>query len=708
MADTNEFLLNSPFINAVFYKTGANAGKLADGATIGFYSAADHSSKLDIFKDSKGLVPWDQNPIILPQGWAPPIYMQNLLYYIEIKDKYGNLIESIDDYTPNSVSGGGGDPAKQDANILSNGQFSYPINFSLEGDGKIGAKNVSVAYGWSFVQDVLTTTTNIATFQSVATSSLPANPTNMLVIESQNPSATESRKDISQIIGTVNSYENDFLTFSLNAIDLASTAGSIEIILHKNYGNGGSEEEFISLTTINLTPSNSNYVYQAQLPSNASKTIGDGNYLEILYRLPLKTTCKIGVTNILILLGKVASPEMPEVGFSQYMSQIVGEMFQSTIKYNGGEGSNYNEVSYANGQLLLENYYPEIKLFPIGEAPASWVRCDGSEHSPKDEVVAGYLTYDRMHSAIGQKFGGGGDLIVTSSGDVVTFASGAPAREKSAYSAGTLGSKIKITNVKKGYQYDCSIVVSGNTLIFTTITDFAPSLDTNPGATPTILGLGDNGAFPSPALTTSDSAPGSPTTKAVFNLNFNTSTISYYESTYGALGSIANVCGYNTPTSNTAFNSQGWSTPSAVIINISVDGQGLQEKGKESTAVVPFSSSKTLAQNLQIYANLFNNSFEWTVEFEDAPSAGQYFEPSSDSQNLYVWYKVDGAGTDPAVPGKDAGVEVDITSADSPTAVSEKTAAAVNSYKFKLPLTGTHTPTLPATATSLVDYYIKG
>ena len=129
MADTNEFLLNSPFINAVFYKTGANAGKLADGATIGFYSAADHSSKLDIFKDSKGLVPWDQNPIILPQGWAPPIYMQNLLYYIEIKDKYGNLIESIDDYTPNSVSGGGGDPSKQDANILSNGQFSYPINF---------------------------------------------------------------------------------------------------------------------------------------------------------------------------------------------------------------------------------------------------------------------------------------------------------------------------------------------------------------------------------------------------------------------------------------------------------------------------------------------------------------------------------------------------------------------------------------------------
>jgi len=54
------------------------------------------------------------------------------------------------------------------------------------------------------------------------------------------------------------------------------------------------------------------------------------------------------------------------------------------------------------------------------------------------------------------------------------------------------------------------------------------------------------------------------------------------------------------------------------------------------------------------------------------------------SENFYVWYKVDGMGTDPAVPAR-IGIQVDIASTDTAAQVATKTQIAINMQYFAVP-----------------------
>jgi len=64
--------------------------------------------------------------------------------------------------------------------------------------------------------------------------------------------------------------------------------------------------------------------------------------------------------------------------------------------------------------------------------------------------------------------------------------------------------------------------------------------------------------------------------------------------------------------------------------------------------------------------------------------ASSYFNASSVSENFYVWYKVDGMGTDPAVPAR-IGIQVDIASTDTAAQVATKTQIAINMQYFAVP-----------------------
>jgi hypothetical protein len=59
--------------------------------------------------------------------------------------------------------------------------------------------------------------------------------------------------------------------------------------------------------------------------------------------------------------------------------------------------------------------------------------------------------------------------------------------------------------------------------------------------------------------------------------------------------------------------------------------------------------------------------------------AGNYFllQNVGDTQSYYVWYKVDGAGTDPAIMGA-TGILVNILNTDNPDSIAAKTAQAIN------------------------------
>jgi hypothetical protein len=747
MADTTRLLLNSPLINYIHYKTGNNAGKLADGAEISFFENDDHTKKLDTFKDAEGQVVND-NPITLPDGSYPPIYMQNKLYYIEIHDKYGNLILSIDDYVPNGngSGGGGGGVTKQDANIIANAQFNYPLNFSLKGDNSVNGEDTPIAYSWHFNQDTKTTTKNLVTFNALTNAGFEANPQFQFQLESQSPDSGETIKDLRQVIGTVDNYQTEFLTVAIDAINLSSVAASIEVIINKNYGTNGSSPESITVANFTLTSANQVYTQQFQLPTNTGKTIGFNNYLEISFRFPLKTTCKIGITNILLLPGQVAKPVITEIGYSDYAAKIAGGIFASTLAYNDLENSNYTHATFVNGELDSTYYFPEINLYPIGNAPSNAIRCDGSSHSPNDEIVPGLLTYKRLHNAIGQRFGGGGDLVVTSNANVASFTvyNNIP---KSPTQPGNMGSKITIATTQKGLATGVKATVSGTVVTLTWVDDTftpnaTPGFMTGPGGTTTAPirdgWLGD-WFHPGPYGTWAPAAPfiwkptlnNSITTvvtgagpNAAATITFNSNSALDYASSVREMDSLlvsaeyfyTNYLEWVSTTNN--IRSFGWKaedsipmTPVAAANQIffSIDGKiGDHFSGTENTIIVDLKSSLgSAAQYATAFANAVNINNIDTVTFNATPAAGDNFFISSVDTDFYYWFEVDGAGTDPAIADRDP-IKVAITSGDNTTIVAQKLTAATTAYSFKVPLTGTHTPALPGGADGLVDYYILG
>jgi hypothetical protein len=64
--------------------------------------------------------------------------------------------------------------------------------------------------------------------------------------------------------------------------------------------------------------------------------------------------------------------------------------------------------------------------------------------------------------------------------------------------------------------------------------------------------------------------------------------------------------------------------------------------------------------------------------------AGKYFYAYNSSVQFYVWYTVDGVGTDPAVVGK-TGIKVELIGTDTAVQVSQKTSKAISSYYYTIP-----------------------
>lgn len=90
-----------------------------------------------------------------------------------------------------------------------------------------------------------------------------------------------------------------------------------------------------------------------------------------------------------------------------------------------------------------------------------------------------------------------------------------------------------------------------------------------------------------------------------------------------------------------------------------------------------------IAQKIQESFNGWNLTVI-TAKAGSMITPGSYFTASSSTSDFYVWYNVDGAGTDPAI-SLTTGIEVDVLSTDSATVVAAKTQIAINSKYYALP-----------------------
>jgi hypothetical protein len=655
------------------------------------------------------------NPIQLgSSGECPLFYLDDTFYYIVITDNTGdqsNPVQVIEHYSPSEVLSA---TSAFNDNFIVNPQFNYPIEFYQLGNdpGTITDAETTVAWSWEFLQDAITDSENLVTFNNISGQQVEGNPINEIVLTCSVASSSETTKDFRAFLGTVDFYQGNFLTFCAQMQSQNGRTLTVELYLELNYGTGGSLSTLTLLTTFTIGITLKKYSFAFQMPSIVGNIVGPDNYSAIRIRPGIQQTCIFAMTNVMVVPGSQIEPIYVDEseGFSK--AQILGD---STNISDAGLYENYSSYYYSDGQIFPYADTGTMVICPTGLLQNFRTVCDGTSRS-----ISGYTTNNipnqRLYDAIGTTFGASGDLIVTSSGNVVTFTSAVGAREKSPYTGGT--TTFTVNNTLQGLQFGFDLVsASPNSVNGTFLNNFAP-LQTPPTFGPNIFpaftnsgsgvltywGTSNNAINPS-NITIVTTNPGSGASQATFTLTFNSNIPQDYQTKMVANGTapvqVSSFIDFaffaNNIRQNNPYNINGNIIFQLNGVNASPLGQFYSNGALRQAittiappphaAVVNFLSTVSMAQNIKTFIKTVANPFVWTVTVVSAPSAGQYFLYSSGTVDYYGWFKVNGVGTDPAIGGR-TGVEIDTSTGQTTTEIAMLIADAVDNATFNVPSPG--------------------
>jgi hypothetical protein len=646
----------------------------------------------------------NENPIQLgASGEIPLFYLDDRFYYIVITDStadQSNPVQTIEHYNPSEILS---NTSAFNDNFIVNPQFNYPVTFYKTTDtiGEINDPKTVVAWSWEFLEDVDTTTENFVTFNNVAGQEIEGNPIFEIVLDSDTVSGDEATKEFRSYLGSVDFYEDDTLTFSAQMISKRGVPVTVNILLERFYGNGGSAPELIQLTTLSIGITRKKYTFSFSVPTIIGKIIGDGDYLAIRIQVGLQAVCIFGMTNVMVLPGSQLSPVFVDEPYGFSKGQILGE---STDIDNAGLFENYSSYYYSQGRINPYADTGAIVLVPNNVTQKFREKCDGTEREI-NKYSPNNIPYQRLYNAIGTLFGASGGLLVSSNGDVVTFSSPDPAREKSVYTAGTTA--FTVVNTQLGLQMGVKLIDNkNNTVTATFFNEFAPEQNissyggghfiTGPVAVANYWGASYNDVIPPTNILISTVNPGGPSTQSVFTIDFTLDTAFTYQTRFvGNYEIVASWMEFSSFSSNARRPAGQNSNNQQILFQLDNEpvptpGLGASVPGGPysistiKTVIVPFFSSKSMLDNIKTFVETISTKFIWTLTVTVFPTAGTYFLYSSETVDFYGWFTVDGAGTDPMVSGR-TGIEIPIFTGQSTTRVAEIIAETINDATFNVP-----------------------
>ncbi len=704
------------------------------------------------------------------------------LYYVIVKDSVGQQIETREGWpSAHTHSGpgptpGGPDTTKLTKNIITNGQFSFNSVNPAEQAATFNSATY-VAAGWSFDSDAPSYPAVV--FDNIQSENLAGSPALAIRITTTKVDSTQKKHNLVQNLGTVNIYEGDTLTFSMNAKNMAAS-GTVQTIVNlvRHYDSSDADDT-IQIGEFDVTTTRSNYTKQITLPA-ITKSIGGGSYLRLELVVGLGVTSDVEYTNMLLLEGAVSSPVYPEIpemiDRAEGFAYIQGDPRSSYP--SGGETTitaenyaPYNNLAVGdNNDIEYVNHTGEIILASKNSKRNDFLACDGS--TLKISGNNGYVDYRRLYSVIGDDFGAtvSGDITAKASGATVTVDESNTGPWTDPPAIGTMGSTATIVDVQPyGVLGVHASVNAQNTVTFTYQAAFAPDqiahviTDGSSGDAPlqnqSIVGqyipaapiapvnpytpgnpTGDAlGEFFFPAMSkvpTTVAAGPSPVAQCTIDMNYLTDTslteamlenmIQTRSVDYLAFNPNDRIVGKTCPTTMTSYMTFPAGPTPNTRENLNVYGSSqslgnvnyltfsfngskgtlpaLSNAGK--TVNYDWNSSESVNTNLNGMCNALNTPYHWGITFNSTPAAGTYFEynTSTTGQEFYVWFKVDGAGTDPAPTGR-TGIQVNIGTGASVDAVASAVATALDAKSFSLPAAA-DLPAIPAAAQTYLEYKI--
>lgn len=266
--------------------TGSVAGEPLDFGQIFFYDQDDKITLQNTYSDRALTIP-NPNPLITSSvGTTPVIYMLDEPYYIEIYDKFNNLVATLDNYLPTGTQDTP-DTQISDENLLPNYGFETKINENIYGTVTVPPQDTTpVSAGWFW--EIFTTapsSSDTYSYNEVGASALEGNPKNELVLNSTNNTSGQTVNNLYTVLGTYNMFQGQQIAFAIYTELINGTTQTLPISLVRT--KNGVAQTPIPLGSISITTTQTQRTIVFTVPALTTADFANNDELRLVIGLPL-------------------------------------------------------------------------------------------------------------------------------------------------------------------------------------------------------------------------------------------------------------------------------------------------------------------------------------------------------------------------------------------------------------------------------------
>lgn len=608
------------------------------------------------------------------------------LYYIRVYS-FDEVFQFDVEAYPNITASEGVEDVE--VNFVSNGQFLAHNNILAEGNlpaGRIRQDITDVAYGgWTFNTQFAAGATDFVFFERFpGYDTNPVNNPRYAVRVETTSSMPVTDKDLRVKFENVNRFSSDTqqYTFGFSAIDNNAGSTQLQLFIIKNFGTGGSptNEERIPIGNIITTPTYFNHSVVFSFGNNSGKVIGtnDDDFIQLAIQFPVNALYNISLTDVYLLQGNKATEPYPITTNRQDKYRAIAGGL-NLPDYNGADiglpliltksGIDYDRSSI--GSVLAVSY-------DTGGTLPGYLRAVGAQYETAGIDATDGIPYSRLQAKYFNStfmfpiHGTGRDYQIMLYDGVSSYAilsanrSGVLGAAAAGTSPFTITRRIHI-GVAGGYAAESFNFTAS---IFRIMNDEATSVTEATAGTSTFsFALIQSGIAAAAVTPTTDYRPTQHGGKVEIT-------------DFGAVAASGLAGGeyftFTSTVSGTPTSYYVWYTKNGVGVDPAVPGHTGIQVNIETADTAAEVCNKTIIAVSGREASL--------ITFTDGSMVmgGDYFLCDTFTANYYVWYKVDGMGSDPMVPAR-LGIQVDILGTDTVVQVASKTTIQINSKFYAVP-----------------------
>lgn len=624
------------------------------------------------------------NDIVIYAYPFDPVTNESELYYVVVQDALGRP-----QFVREAVPGisGSGTPSTESGlfNYVPNGQFLLHTDLPSSTDTLVAGSNIIAQGGFTVELPDPLSSVNTLTFQELGFTEDPQNsPRFVANFTCTTASAMDAFKLFRIKWNDVNKFSSndDFYTFAFWAEGNVNIPISIQI--YKYFGTTGSILPAETIFTDTITPDGQIHQYQFQFGTNEGEIVDlvdNNDYVALQIAFPTTIGFECQLTNFTLVLGQITLTAFPlqtnadmvtrgNDGWTDIPAYNGYDLYLPKIQTRYGYEYDYSQIGKVEATFSL------IPSPDSPEATSNIMALDGSTYVYDDYSYLG-IPYARLSDYL---------FSISPLQNVPLFGTGINYATAYQFAGDNSIFRLTVNNSGTGVAYAADGAIP-------TGFDFVGAFNYNGSVTGVnyfgynafSYGEDDAGLLARSNFETPLN-PASPGTSGFSVSALNPTGGLYAFQVYGLLIICEAAINLNEGPGNDALYFQFSNSTTNFYIWYTVNGEVNPTPGGTGIQIImPLSGT---SDDVAEYTREAMSGYQaTTITVTGTPPAGSYFTFQSNPgaiRSFYVWYIVNGIGSDPLIPGS-IGISVSILSTDTEEEIVLATQLAINQYQYATP-----------------------